>query len=300
MFVDFLHCYKIYQMKHSLKIKLQILTAFASLFILSCKSKAQKESIQNTDRYDFAQPKIINLPQSLDEISGIAYYAKDTSVFAIIDEDGLLFRIPLNRPDIVKEWRFDKQRDYEDIIYKDSIFYVMVSNGDLDKIPFTGDKIAVDKIDFPNASKKVNEFETLYLTGDGNRIVMLCKQCQDDKKASISSYYFNDSAKQFLNFEKIESARLFEKLASKNEKIKPSAAAVNPITKELYVLCSGNKIIFIKDSQGKIKDVAKLKPIIYKQPKGKSFTPDAELIISNEVNSEGYATLAPLKNKKNK
>ena len=91
---------------------------------------------------------------------------------------------------------------------------------------------------------------------------------------------------------------MFQKIGTKKEKIKPSAAAVNPLTKNLYVLCSVNKLIFIEDAQGKLKDVIELNPKIYKQPEGMTFTPEGDLIISNEVNLEGYATLLLLKNKK--
>ncbi|MFN0083360.1 MAG: SdiA-regulated domain-containing protein [Ferruginibacter sp.] len=285
-------------MKNNLDIKFLSILVLISVCLLSCKAQQKKETFSNTETYDFAKPKIINLPQVLDEISGIAYYPKDTSVFAVIDEDGLLFKISLNQPDDVMEWRFDKQRDFEDLVYKDSIFYVMVSNGDIDKLTFTGDKIAVDKIDFANASKKVNEFESIYFSPDSSKMIMLCKQCEDDKKSVLSSFYFSDSANQFLNFDKIETEPLFQKMGTKKEKIKPSAAAVNPITKDLYVLCSVNKIIFIEDAQGKLKDVIKLNPKIYKQPEGIAFTPEGDLMISNEVYLEGYATLLLLKNKK--
>ena len=91
---------------------------------------------------------------------------------------------------------------------------------------------------------------------------------------------------------------IFKKLGSNKDKIKPSAAAVNPITKELYVLCSVNKIIFTQTADGKIKDVIKLNPKIFKQPEGMAFTPDGDLIISNEVATDGYATLLLLKYKK--
>ena len=292
-------CY-LTQIKTMFQSKLTILIACLSIFLFSCTSKAQKEKFDNTETFDFSTPKIINLPQALDEISGIAYYPKDTSIFAIIDEDGLLFKVSLNRPDEVKEWRFDKQRDFEDIVFLDSTFYIMVSNGDLDKITFENAKIAVAKVDFPNASKKVNEFEAMYFSPESNRMVMLCKQCEDDKKSTLSSYYFSDSAHQFVPFKTIETEPLFQKIGSKKEKIKPSAAALNPLTKELYVLCSVNKIIFIEDGNGKIKEVIKLDPKIYKQPEGMAFTPDGDLIISNEVYLEGYATLLLLKNKKKK
>ena len=268
------------------------------LFFSNCNAKIKKESFAGTENYDFANPKIINLPQALDEISGISYYPKDTSVFAIIDEDGLLFKIPLNDPENVKEWRFDKQRDFEDIVLKDSTFYVLVSNGDLDKLNFVNDKITVDKIEFPNASKKVNEFESLYLSADSGKLVILCKQCEEDKKSMLSSFSFDDSTREFKNYATTETEPLFQKMGSKKEKIKPSAAAVNPITKDLFVVCSVNKLIYIQDAQGKLKDVITLNPKIYKQPEGLAFTPDGDLIISNEVYLEGYATLLLLKNKK--
>ena len=277
--------------------KLTILAALLSIALFSCTTQAQKEKFENSDTFDFSSPKIINLPQALDEISGIAYYPKDTSIFAIIDEDGLLFKVSLNRPDEVKEWRFDKQRDFEDIVFLDSTFYVMVSNGDIDKITFENGKIAVAKVDFPNASKKVNEFESMYYSQDNNKMIMICKQCEDDKKSTLSSYYFSDSAHQFVPYETMQTEPVFQRIGSKKEKIKPSAAAVNPLTKELYVLCSVNKIIFIENAQGKVKEVIKLDPKIYKQPEGMAFTPDGDLIISNEVYLEGYGTLLLLKNK---
>jgi len=264
----------------------------------SCTAKIKKESFVNTENYDFANPKIINLPQVLDEISGISYYPKDTSVFAIIDEDGILYKIALNDPSTVKEWRFDKQRDFEDLVYRDSTFYVLVSNGDIDKLTFVNDKIEIEKIEFPNASKKVNEFESLYFAPDSGKIVLLCKQCEEDKKTILTSFYFNDSSKGFENYATIETEPIFQKMGSKKEKIKPSAAAVHPITKDLYVLCSVNNMLFIQNEQGKLKEIIKLNPKIYKQPEGMAFTPEGDLIISNEVYLEGYATLLLLKNKK--
>ena len=151
MFVGFRHFNNINLMKYLFQIKLTALIAFISIFIISCKNKVQREKFDITETFDFTSPKVIILPQDVAEISGIAYYPKDTCVFAIIDEDGLLFKVSLNSPDEVKVWRLDNQRDCEDNVYKDSTFYVMVSNVDLDKINFVNDKIAVTKVDFPNA-----------------------------------------------------------------------------------------------------------------------------------------------------
>jgi uncharacterized protein YjiK len=275
---------------------LTVVIAFAA--ITGCGSVDSKEKYENTEMYDIAAPKVINLPAALDEISGITYYAKDTSVFAIIDEDGILFKIPLMNPaGGVKEWVFDKQRDYEDVVLKDSTFYVLISNGDIEKLNFIDDKIVTEKIDFPNASKKSNEFETLYWDDATQRLVMMCKQCEDDRKKTVTSFFLNDSTNSYDTFGVMQSAPIVQKLGKDKEKIKPSAAAINPVTKDLYILCSVNKIMLITDNKGTLKNVIKLDPKVYKQPEGICFTPKGDMIISNEVYLEGYGQLLFLKNK---
>lgn len=269
--------------------------------IASCQ-QGKKEKYPNSEMYDIANPTIINLPEELDEISGLAYYPKDTSVFAIIDEDGLLYKIPVTHPKDLKKWRFDKQRDYEDVLLKDSLFYVLVSNGNVEKLKFVGDSIQVEKIKFNNPSKKINEFETIYYNTDSNRVVIICKQCEEDKKKLVSSYAIRDSATadtedNFVKFNEIDVKPIAKYLGLDKLALKPSAAAINPITKELYVLCSVSKLLLVLDKNGDFKEVYKLDPKIYKQPEGLTFTPEGDLIISNEVFLEGYATLLILKNK---
>ncbi len=284
-------------MTGSIKFPVSVAITAVLFTFCTCKAKSQKKTYKDSEHYAFSNPKIINLPQALDEISGITYYAKDTSVFAIIDEDGILFKIPLMNPKAIREWQFDKARDYEDVVLRDSTFYVLVSNGEVEKLKFEGDKINVEKIDFPDASKKVNEFESLYLDSATGKIVMMCKDCEDDKKARISSFYLNDTTQEVSFFSGIESNTVFQKAGIEKEHLKPSAAAVNPVSKELYVVCSVNKLMLIFGPAGNILEVIKLDPAIYKQPEGITFTPAGDLIISNESHQEGNGTLLLLKNK---
>ena len=282
---------------------LKLLTTTCILIFISalpgCKNSAEKNEFRNSDMYDIAKPHIINLPQELDEISGIAYYAKDTSVFAIVDEDGLLFKVPIKHPDQAREWRFEEKKDFEDLILKDSIFYTLVSNGNIIAIKFDGNKkISTVKLDFGNTSKKENEFESLYFDDSTGKMIVLCKDCEDDKKKKVSSFYYDDSSKSFLPYMEIDVTVIAKTLKMDKLSLKPSAAAINPVTKDLYILCSVSKLLVITDRLGNFKDVFKLNPKIYKQPEGLAFTPEGDLIISNEVFLEGYATLLILKNKK--
>jgi uncharacterized protein YjiK len=283
----------------SLKIIRFTITVLCASGLSFCTSvKKEKGNFENTEMYDIAEPKIIDLPQELDEISGIAYYAKDTSVFAIVDEDGLLFKIPIKDPVKLKEWRFDQKRDFEDVVLKDSVFYVLVSNGDIEMLTFEGDKIVKNNIDFPDASKKANEFETLYYDTQNHKLVMMCKKCEEDKKKRITSFYLNDSTKSFEIFNELETAQVKEMSGDPKEHVKPSAAAINPVTNELYILCSVNKVLLISDNKGNVTKEIKLDPVIYKQPEGMTFTPQGDLIISNEAHGQGFGQLLIIKNKK--
>lgn len=248
--------------------------------------------------YNFSHPKVLKLPVDLDEISGIAYYPKDTSVFAIIDQDGMLYKIPLKNPQKFKKWKFDKKRDYEDIVLQDSTFFVLVSNGDIVELNFKGDKIDINTSNFAAQSDNAGEFEILYKSPDSSIITLICKDCQEDSKQTLTSYNFNttDSAKSFARGRVFDMAPLMQKLGVEKH-LKPSAAATNPITKELYIISSIQKLIVIMDVKGNFKEFYKLNPADYKQPEGIAFTPDGGLIISDEFAEDGFATPLLLKNK---
>jgi DNA-binding beta-propeller fold protein YncE len=302
----FLLHFKSLNMNCLLKIckSLTAMIAFASL-LAGCDGvggNKQKSSFPNTDMYDLHNPVVVNLPADLDEISGIAYYAKDTSVFAIVDEIGLLYKIPIMRPNEITKWPFDDNGDFEDIVLKDSSFYVLVSNGDVMKLDFEGTKVIAKKLNLSAEGKKTNEFESMYLSGDSSTIVIMCKDCKEDKKMKVSEYSFNaddDSAGLSL-FREIAVSPIAQGMGETKLNLKASAAAINPITGDLYVVASVNKTLIILDSAANFKKAYKLDPKIYKQPEGIAFTPNGDLIITNEVFLEGYANLLIMKNKKKK
>lgn len=261
-----------------------------------CQNVKRNKNFSGTEMYDLANPKVIKLPSELDEISGLAYYAKDTSVFAIVDEDGILYKIPLKNAEGFKEWTFDKKRDYEDLILKDSVFYVLVSNGDIVTVQFSGNKLTAVKLEYPDASKKVNEFEALY--NDDSKIIIICKDCEADPKGFTSSFVFDlkDSSKLFSDYLKFNLQSVLDK-EGKGKHLKISAAAINPVTGDLYLISSIHHVLVITGRNGEVKNSYKLDPSIYNQAEGIAFTPSGDLIISNEKGATPNATLLLLKNK---
>lgn len=267
--------------------------------LISCDGLGKKKRYADTDLYDFSKPKVIKLPEIVDELSGIAYYPKDTSVFGIVDEDGLLFKIPIMNPTATKHWRFDKKRDYEDIIYKDSIFYILVSNGDIVTVKFNGNTISAEKADFSTSSKKANEFEAMYVNSDSGKIIIVCKECEDDTKKTFSSYTYDYLGDKSYNlWMTTDAVPIAKKMGLDKVHLKASAAAINPVTEDLYILSTVNNVVVIASKKGEVKQVIQLNPGIYKQAEGMAFTPEGDLIISNEFADNGFAELLIMKNKK--
>ncbi len=258
---------------------------------------ADKKNSESPPQYDFNNPIKITMPSGLDEISGLSYYAKDSSVFAIIDEDGLLFKIYLNGSGKIKQWRFDKKHDFEDVVMHDSTFYVLISNGDIETLKFMGDSIINSKSQFPDASKKANEFETLYYD-NALGLVMLCKNCEDDKKKVVTAFVCKPDSSIYNPAFQIDVKPIADKTKEDKFHFKPSAAAINPVTNELYILASVNKLLVVADRSGKVKNTYQLDPVTFNQPEGITFTPGGDLLISNEKGEKDNATILIFKPKK--
>lgn len=246
--------------------------------------------------YDLNNPYIIKLPMELNEISGVAYYPKDTSVFAIQDEDGLLYKIPVKNPEAIRQWVFGNPKDYEDLLLKDNVFYVLVSTGEIQRLKFKGPNVDVDRFSFLTEDKSKNEFESIVLDSTGN-ISIFCKKCEGDEDRQISVYNFADSSSSFVADSALDISAAASELKIKSDGIRASAAALNPVTKELFVVSALSGKIFVFDRNRQFSRAYSLDPSIFNQPEGIAFTPEADLIISNEKGEAKSATILIFKNK---
>ena len=277
-----------------------IAASFIILTLFACKTGAKPLQSTDSSMYDLVNPVVMKLPEGLAEISGIVYYPKDTSVFAEVDEDGLLFKIHLNNPSQIERWKFDKKHDFEDLVLHDSIFYVLISNGDIESLRFgKGDSISTKTSAFPDANKKNNEFESMYYDDSLRQLVLVCKSCEEDGHKIVSAWGYDiDSGKYTPSIFTIDVQPIAQKLGEEKMKLKPSAIAINPVTNEFYILCSVNKLLVVTDRHGKFKELYKLDPTVYKQPEGIAFTPKGDMLISNESHETGLANILLIKNKK--
>ena len=117
------------------KFLIVLFSFFIATLLVACNTKSPSSG---NSTYNLLNPVIIKLPAELAEIP-VVYYPKDTAVFAIEDVDGVFYKIYLNKNNGIKKWRVDKKHDYEDVVLHNSIFYVLISNGDIESLQFTGD-----------------------------------------------------------------------------------------------------------------------------------------------------------------
>ena len=268
-----------------------IFSLFIFLFSVYNTSCDKKNKIKYTSPpgYDLNKPYLYKLPSSLDEISGVDFYPKDSSVFAIEDEHGWLYKIFLKTPLKIERWKFGKAGDYEDVAMADSVFYVLNSKGKLEKLKFIGDSVILKTFNFSEEGK--NEYETLFYDKDHRRLIIICKDCENDQKKELTSLAFDPSTDSFSIAFVISTLKIKEQLKEEKFKFKPSAAAIHPLTGELYIISSVDKVLVILNKDHTVKSSYPINPDLFKQPEGLTFTKKGDLIISNESAKTGSANI---------
>ncbi|MBC7949936.1 MAG: SdiA-regulated domain-containing protein [Chitinophagaceae bacterium] len=281
-----LHCFS-----NGKKFPVWFCVVMILLVSLSCQNQSAG-NLSSPPGYDLTQPSVVKLPGYLDEISGIAYYPNDKSLFAINDEKGWLFKIQLMGSLAIQKWKYAKGADFEDLVLYDSTFYVLQSAGSIISFHFISSDSVIAKT-YPSGLPGKNEFEILYLDSASNKLMMLCKDCERDDANSLSAFAFDITTHKFsqqpsyvIDVRKIETI-----MKQKKVKFKPSAAAINPQTGQLYIISSVNKLIVVGDKDGNPESVFRINPKLYKQPEGLTFTPEGHLLISNESADIGAANV---------
>lgn len=268
------------------------------LLLVACRQKAGEKGSRLIPGYNLSDPVVIHLRSDLDEISGLQYYPKDSSIFAVSDEHGILYKIYLRKKIVIRSWKFSDDADYEDLVLKDTTFYALQSNGILTAFSFsTRRPLSIETCTLPIEGR--NDFESIYFDDYYGKIVMVCKDCERDGRKKITAFNYNPDDKTFSKkaLYEIDVDRIKDILKNQKVKFKPSAAAVHPLTKELYLLSSVSSTIAIADRDGNIKEAFRLDNKIFTQPEGLTFTPSGDMIISNESAGIGAANILIFKYK---
>ena len=282
-------------MKAIYKQLLLLLPLAVMTILYACKPEVNKYS--SPAGYDLNTPEKFNMPESLLEISGMAFYHdRPDTVYSVQDEDGDLFRQAWGIKK-QKHTTFSKKGDYEDVAILNETVMVLKSNGSLFVFPFA--EVTKKKVEDLKEWKDLlpkGEYESIYADQQSNQVYLLCKNCKDDKKdKSMSGSIFTWNA---ANKELIASGQFVMDLSGLIEKeeilktgLKPSALSRDTHTGDWYILSSVNKVLIVASADWKVKSVHRLNSSVFNQPEGLAFDKDRNLYISNEGDELGAGNI---------
>jgi len=244
--------------------------------------------------YDLSSPEVtINLPPSLNEISGLSYL-NENSVIAIQDERAIIFIVNLEDGSIVHQQKFGSSGDYEGITMVGNTIYVISSSGNLYYFELNMGEGEVRSSVIETSITINNDVEGLTYDEKRNRLLIACKGEGElgDNLAKGKSIYPFDLKTQVLEEVPVGSIRKkelepFITSDYPNMKLKsgvgPSGIAIHPITGKTYVLAHDGKAIVILDENGKLEKYVPLNPGLFQQPEGICFNQKGDMYISNEA-----------------
>jgi uncharacterized protein YjiK len=251
---------------------------------VTLQTGCQHQSYSSPECYDLIKGEKMELGKVLNEISGINYNTDNKSLLAISDSKENVFELEISRLKL-KDYTgkvVGPNSDLEDIVKVGDQLFLLSSKGIIYEV---SQKDSSGVKAHPFYTTEGNDFETLYYDPAVTSLVMMCKSCQADKgKGMRSAYRFNLDTRQFdtTAFFSIPTDDVKKLMKDDNAKFDPSAAAIHPVNKRLYILSSAGNLLVIADTHGKVIEGYQLNPDQHPQAEGIAFAPNGDMFISNE------------------
>lgn len=241
------------------------------------------------------------MPKELKEISANVF-VDDIRMACIQDNDGIIYIYNLQTESIDEQIEFAGKGDYEGLALVRSTYYVLRSDGVILEVqPQQGKAPLVKTYETP--LKAENETESVCFDNDNNRLLVAVKtkDLQEEDKKGI--YAFDLKTKQMSTTAVVyiddkvsvddneEGKGKGKKKKKEKSVIKPSDIAIQPGTKDFYILDGPSARLFITDARGDIKSRYELDRNILPQPEGICFSKSGDIYISSEANKNKHGMI---------
>lgn len=281
-----------------------IFLVFLSIQFLACVHPGGEQPAYSLSHEDFVLPFDMERPDHtyvldpvLDEISGLTWGPGEI-LFAIHDEQDLVYQIDPRSGKIVERQRIKKRADYEGIANCGNHLLVVESNGDVHKLTLEDWKEDV----FKTRLKKANDIEGITCLGESGEFIVVGKErIHRDSGAHLRAmYYFGwkddqplsvrqtimdlPAASRELRASRIPGSSFAKSTVRRRLNVfGPSAVDIDPMTGLIYVLSARGKLLTVWNETGEARGIYFLKNSMYYQPEGLCFDDEGNLYISNEA-----------------
>jgi uncharacterized protein YjiK len=244
-------------------------------FMCSCSSKSSGSKEKSNFTKACTQ---VSLPRELDEVSGLTYVGQDV-LLSINDEKGKFYYINSSTGDIMEEFVFAKNGDYEGICQAGEEIFVLKSNGDI----YAWQNGETEKYKSPYRGNI--DFEGLTLDSKNNRLLLAAKDFKGDGKDVFLFGFDLENRK----FDKKPTVKIDRSFIGKN--FKCSGIVNDAKSNKWYLLSSATKELVVLNSVFMPVTKIRLPKSMFPQPEGICLSPTGEIYIANEKNNRGSATL---------
>ena len=285
-----------------------IVVVAATYGVITYTSAPDLEHFRVDENYEFAfnfdRPEVVKLPKKLQEISGLAGWKEEGQLIAIQDEDGLFFIVDANSGDILEEFNFGKDRDYEGVARKGDQIFVLERDGDIHQVEFVPGKQEYKSEKVETDFTYRNDTEGICYDERTNSLLIIPKEDQfdaegdGDYRRGIYAFSLETLSMSTTPAYYIDQFAVGNVVYGKNRPylMKPSGVAVDPLTDDIYVIASVGNILVVIDRDNDVKQIELLKEKVFRQPEGICFDESGNLYISSEGRG-GKGTVASLPRK---
>lgn len=227
-----------------------------------------------------------DMPEVLKEISGLSYI--DEQRFACVqDELGTIFIYNIASSKIEKEIPFGAPGDYEGIAVVNENIWVLRASGKLYEVNNINSATPSVKEYVTHLTIK-QDSEGLCYDKKNNRLLIAIKGAEIGTEEYKGIYAFDLAARK-MDAQPVFKINLLDDAFGNGKSGKkkvtvfnPSGITLHPENGDMYITDGKNSKLLITDAAGKIKKLYQLDLKEFPQPEGISFSPSAELFISNE------------------
>ena len=230
--------------------------------------------------------RVLSLPQSLSEISGLAV-ASPNSLFAHDDEQGVVSEVDVATGRVMRSFTFGGRGDYEGIAARDNRIFVITSEGILSSFQAAADGATVRPDTVDTGAGEQCEIEGLSLSPRPNELLILCKEIRGrGNRGRLLILSWSIEGRR-LAPQPFVDADLSDALGENRRGFAPSSIDWDASRRRIVIVSARNRLLLQLDENGRVVGQRVLDANRHPQAEGVAVMPNGALAVADEAGDSG-------------